>query len=119
MSMASTVSLAFRRDRSTLFLPGAGDENSPFPRFHPAPSRNEIAVVQPCLVGALALPDFGLDLTCKQIKPIDSDILSTVAFLPRSILTSTKNGYIKLWIRPLALRPRMKHRTPAPDVDVL
>ncbi|KAJ7735429.1 catabolite repression protein creC [Mycena olivaceomarginata] len=102
MSMASTVSLAFRRDRSTLFLPGAGDENSPFPRFHPAPSRNEIAVVQPCL-----------------IKPIDSDILSTVAFLPRSILTSTKNGYIKLWIRPLALRPRMKHRTPAPDVDVL
>jgi hypothetical protein len=54
-----------------------------------------------------------------QIKPIDNDILSTVAFLPRSILTSTKNGYIKLWIRPLALRPRMKHRQPAPDVDVL
>ncbi|KAJ7256497.1 WD40-repeat-containing domain protein [Mycena haematopus] len=98
VSMASTVSLAFRRDRSTLYLAG-GDESR---RFHPAPSRNEIAVVQPCL-----------------IKPIDGDILSTVVFMPRSILTSTKNGYIKLWVRPLALRPRMKHRTPAPDVDVL
>ncbi|KAJ6502129.1 catabolite repression protein creC [Mycena sanguinolenta] len=98
VSMASTVSLAFRRDRSTLFLAG-GDENR---RFHPAPSRNEIAVVQPCL-----------------IKPIDGDILSTLVFMPRSILTSTKGGFIKLWIRPLALRPRMKHRTPAPDVDVL
>ncbi|KAJ7685520.1 catabolite repression protein creC [Mycena polygramma] len=100
VSMASTVSLAFRRDRSTLYLPTG--EDGPFPRFHPAPSRNEIAVVQPCL-----------------IKPIDSDILSTIAFLPRSILTSTKNGYIKLWIRPLALRPRLKHRQPAPDIDVL
>ncbi|KAJ7723958.1 catabolite repression protein creC [Mycena maculata] len=101
ISMSSTVSLAFRRDRSTLYLP-TSDDTSPFPRYHPAPSRNEIAVVQPCL-----------------IKPIDNDILTTVAFLPRSILTSTKNGYIKLWIRPLALRPRMKHRQPAPDVDVL
>ncbi|KAF8205780.1 WD40-repeat-containing domain protein [Mycena galopus ATCC 62051] len=99
VSMASTVSLAFRRDRSTLYLAGGGDESR---RFHPAPSRNEIAVVQPCL-----------------IKPVDGDILSTLVFMPRSILTSTKNGYIKLWIRPLALRPRMKHRTPAPDVDVL
>ncbi|KAJ7112454.1 catabolite repression protein creC [Mycena crocata] len=100
VSMASTVSLAFRRDRSTLYLP-TGDDDSPFPRYHPAPSRNEIAVVQPCL-----------------IKPIDSDILASIAFLPRSILTSTKNGYIKLWIRPLALRPRLKHRA-IPDVDVL
>ncbi|KAJ7172138.1 catabolite repression protein creC [Mycena filopes] len=101
MSMASTVSLAFRRDHSTLYLPG-GDESSPFPRYHPAPSRNEIAVVQPCL-----------------IKPIEGDILSTLSFLPRSILTSTKTGLIKLWIRPLALRPRIKHRQPMPDVDVL
>ncbi|KAJ7632962.1 catabolite repression protein creC [Roridomyces roridus] len=99
ISMSSTVSLAVRRDRSTIYLP-MGDE-SPLPRYHPAPSRNDIAVVQPCL-----------------IKPIDSDILATLTFLPRSILTSTKNGYIKLWIRPLALRPRIK-RHPAPDVDVL
>ncbi|KAJ7481231.1 catabolite repression protein creC [Mycena galericulata] len=100
VSMSSTVSLAFRRDRSTLYLP-TGDD-SPFPRYHPAPSRNEIAVVQPCL-----------------IKSIDNDILGTLAFLPRSILTSTKSGYIKLWIRPLALRPRIKHRHPIPDVDAL
>ncbi|KAJ7217189.1 catabolite repression protein creC [Mycena pura] len=98
VSMASTVSLAVRRDRSTLYLP-AGEES---PRYHPAPSRNEIAVVQPCL-----------------IKPIDGDVLTTLMFLPRSILTSSRNGYIKLWIRPLALRQRLKHRQPAPDVDVL
>ncbi|CAK5265091.1 unnamed protein product [Mycena citricolor] len=98
MSMASTVSLALRRDRSTIFLPTG--EETPFPRYHPAPSRNEIAVVQPCL-----------------IKPVDSDILATVVFLPRSILTSTRAGLIKLWIRPLALRPRVK-RQPI-DVDVL
>ncbi|KAJ7137724.1 WD40-repeat-containing domain protein [Mycena epipterygia] len=101
VSMASTVSLAFRRDRSTLYLP-TGEDGSPFPRYHPAPSRNEIAVVQPCL-----------------IKPIDGDILATLVFLPRSILTSTRNGHIKLWIRPLALRPRLKHRQPVPSVDVL
>ncbi|KAJ7286199.1 catabolite repression protein creC [Mycena rebaudengoi] len=101
VSMSSTVSLAFRHDRSTLYLPT--DENNPSPRYHPAPSRNEIAVVQPCL-----------------IKPVDNDILTTIAFLPRSILTSTKSGLIKLWIRPLAMRPRMKHRSvPVPDVDVL
>ncbi|KAJ6618811.1 WD40-repeat-containing domain protein [Mycena sp. CBHHK59/15] len=103
VSMASTVSLALRRDRSTLYLPAGATDDSPSPRFHSAPSRNDIAVVQPCL-----------------IKPIDNDILTTIAFLPRSILTSTKSGYIKLWIRPLALRPRLKHRgQPAPDVDVL
>ncbi|KAJ7085728.1 catabolite repression protein creC [Mycena belliarum] len=100
VSMASTVSLAFRRDRSTLYLP-TGDD-TPFPRYHPAPSRNEIAVVQPCL-----------------IKPIDGEILASISFLPRSILTSTRNGYIKMWIRPLALRPRLKPRLPVPDVDVL
>jgi hypothetical protein len=55
----------------------------------------------------------------RQIKPVDGEILASITFLPRSILTSTRNGYIKLWIRPLALRPRMKHRQPAPDVDVL
>ena len=48
VSMGSMTSLAFRRDRSALHLPSA-DEN-PSPRYHPAPSRNEIAVVQPVLV---------------------------------------------------------------------
>ncbi|KAF9074715.1 WD40-repeat-containing domain protein [Rhodocollybia butyracea] len=43
------------------------------PRYHPAPSRNEIAVVQPVLV----------------------------TFLPKHVLTSTKNGVVKLWVRPL------------------
>ncbi|KAF7311421.1 Catabolite repression protein creC [Mycena kentingensis (nom. inval.)] len=101
MSMASTVSLAVRRDRSTLYLP-TEDALLPLPRYHPAPSRNEIAVVQPCLV-----------------KPVEGEILAGLVFLPRAILTVTKAGYLKLWVRPLALRARLKGRQPAPDVDML
>ncbi|KAF9526954.1 catabolite repression protein creC [Crepidotus variabilis] len=96
MSMASSLSLAFRRDRSMQYLPSI---NSPgldgLSRYHPAPSRNEVAVVQPVLV-----------------KQLEGELLTTLHFLPRNILTATKTGLIKLWIRPLALRTRhMKPRT--------
>ncbi|EIN07210.1 WD40 repeat-like protein [Punctularia strigosozonata HHB-11173 SS5] len=86
MSMSSTVSLSMAV-RSRLNLPpGAMDAMS---RYHPAPSRNEVAVVQPVLV-----------------KHLENDILVDIAFLPRGMLTSTKTGQIKLWIRPLAMRSR-------------
>ncbi|KAJ8522375.1 hypothetical protein ONZ45_g1015 [Pleurotus djamor] len=90
-SMSSTISLAFRRDRSALHLPSIGppaDENAP-QRYHAAPSRNEIAVVQPVLV-----------------KHLEGDLLAAVSFLPQALLTSTKNGHTKLWVRPLAPKPR-------------
>ncbi|KAG6906339.1 hypothetical protein DXG01_014420 [Tephrocybe rancida] len=74
--------------------------NSKSPRYHTAPSRNEVAVVQPVL-----------------IKNIEGDLLTATSFLPRSILTATKAGHIKLWIRPLALRARAKSR--AADIDPL
>jgi hypothetical protein len=51
--MSSTISLAFRRDRSAQYLPSGisqGTDEAPSPRYHPAPSRNEIAFVQPVLV---------------------------------------------------------------------
>ncbi|KAL0946567.1 hypothetical protein HGRIS_012770 [Hohenbuehelia grisea] len=94
VSMSSTISLAFRRDRSALHLPSLGSpslDQTPPPRYHPAPSRNEIAVVQPVL-----------------IKQVESDLLAAITFLPHSLLTSTKNGHIKLWIRPLALKGNVK-----------
>ncbi|KAF8349185.1 WD40-repeat-containing domain protein [Amanita rubescens] len=94
MSVSSSLSLAFRRDRSAQVLPVTNPYNETSPRYHPAPSRNEIAIVQPVL-----------------IKPIESDLLSDVAFLPRSVLTSTKSGHIKLWIRPLALKSRLSPKT--------
>jgi hypothetical protein len=89
--MASSLSLGARRrgdtltaDRSTLhLLPPPGTEG-PLPRYHPAPSRNEVAIVQPVLV-----------------KQLDNDILTAIAFLPRWLLTSTKVGHVKMWIRPL------------------
>jgi hypothetical protein len=64
-------------------------DSNPSPRYHPAPSRNEIAVVQPVLV-----------------KQLDGDLFATIQFLPRSILTGTRGSNIKLWIRPLAPRSR-------------
>ncbi|KAF9019384.1 WD40 repeat-like protein [Hymenopellis radicata] len=90
VSMSSTVSLAFRHDRSALHLPSVSPtDEKPYPRYHPAPSRNEVAVVQPVLT-----------------KQVEGDLLAAVAFLQRSVLTASKTGLVKLWIRPLALRAR-------------
>lgn len=89
LSMTSSVSLALRRrGESTLLLsvPGA---DSPMPRYHPAPSRNEVAVVQPVLV-----------------KHMGSEMLANILFTSRGILTATRSGHIKLWIRPLVIKPR-------------
>lgn len=104
MSVSSAISLAFRRDRSALHLPSAsvpGADGNPSPRYHPAPSRTEIAVVQPVL-----------------IKGCENDMLTAISFLPRCILTSTKSGHIKLWIRPLALKPRLKNSRVADFQDL-
>jgi hypothetical protein len=99
--MASSLSLAYRRGAggaSALHLPGALPGALPLdgsgPRFHPAPSRNEVAVVQPVL-----------------IKQLDADLLTDIVFLPRGMLTGAKTGHIKLWIRPLALRTRSMNRS--------
>jgi len=77
--MASSLSLGARKrtdaltaDHSTTLLPPPGAEG-PLPRYHPAPSRNEVAIVQPVLV-----------------KQLENDILTAVAFLPRWLLTATK-----------------------------
>ncbi|KAF5357826.1 hypothetical protein D9756_001386 [Leucocoprinus leucothites] len=81
MSMSSTISLAFRGSKSASYLPSGippnlqSSELTHSPRYHPAPSRNEIAIVQPVLV-----------------KPIDCDLLTDVTFLPRVVITATKTG---------------------------
>lgn len=56
--MTSTLSLALRRrGESTVYLPPLGSPGleSPLPRYHPSPSRNEVAVVQPVLVRYITL----------------------------------------------------------------
>ncbi|KAF9014002.1 WD40-repeat-containing domain protein [Cyathus striatus] len=95
VSMSSTLSLSMRRDRSNIHLPSInspGIDDQPSPRFHPAPFRSEVAIVQPVLT-----------------KQLDGDLLTHITFLPRYILISTKGGHIKLWIRPLALKPHQKN----------
>ncbi|KAI0780565.1 WD40 repeat-like protein [Trametes elegans] len=92
MSMTSSISLALRRrGESTIYLPPSGTPGaeSPLPRYHPAPSRNEVAVVQPVVA-----------------KHVGNDTLTDIAFLSRGLLTANKLGHIKFWIRPLAVQPR-------------
>ncbi|KAH9993809.1 WD40-repeat-containing domain protein [Russula vinacea] len=98
LSMSSSLSLAARRrpdaltaDHSTLHLLPLGGEG-PLPRYHPAPSRNEVAIVQPVLV-----------------KQLENDMLTAIAFLPRWLLTGTKVGHVKLWIRPLPTSRKNGH----------
>ncbi|KAH9071199.1 WD40 repeat-like protein [Lactarius deliciosus] len=95
LSMASSLSLGVRRrgdtltaDHSTLHLPPIGAEG-PLPRYHPAPSRNEVAIVQPVLV-----------------KQLENDILTAVAV-----------GHIKMWIRPLPATSRKNGHAPRAATD--
>lgn len=32
---------------------------------------------------------------------MDSDLLTDVAFMPSVVITATKLGHVKLWVRPL------------------
>ncbi|QRW14357.1 catabolite repression protein creC [Ceratobasidium sp. AG-Ba] len=84
-ALASTLSLALRRP--TIEAPvGPGGE---FERFHPAPSRMEVALIQPVVV-----------------KPIEGDLLAHVSFLSTGIMTMTRSGVIKQWVRPLEAKAR-------------
>ncbi|KAI5116686.1 hypothetical protein M0805_007507 [Coniferiporia weirii] len=104
ISMSSTLSLALRRrdaaEGSTLHLPPPATPNEEISKYHPAPSRNEVAVVQPVL-----------------IKHIEGDLLTSLAFTPSAVLTTSKLGATKLWVRPLALRPRPTKAKMRPQIS--
>lgn len=42
-----------------------------------------------------------------QVKHIESELMTAIAFLPRALLTAGKTGLVKMWVRPLAIRARM------------
>lgn len=119
MSMTSSLSLAFRHDRSLQYLPSVNSPGTPSTRYHPAPSSKEVAIVQPVIVSVLSPPlKYPVSHSCTQVKQLDVDLLTTIQFLPRSLLTSCKTGLIKLWVRPLALRPRqLKSARLGPLID--
>ncbi|KAI6045566.1 WD40 repeat-like protein [Pisolithus marmoratus] len=80
VSMASSVSLAVRRGiGSTAQLPTS--------RYHPAPSRNDVSIVQPVLV-----------------KQIDADLLTSLTFLPQAL------GHVRVWVRPLVMAGNSRRR---------
>jgi hypothetical protein len=86
--MSSSISLAYRRGTGSTIQLSA-------PRYHPAPSRNEVSTVQPVLV-----------------KQLDADLLTSLAFLPRALITASKAGHVRLWVRPLVMAntsPRRRH----------
>ncbi|KAF9246391.1 WD40 repeat-like protein [Melanogaster broomeanus] len=80
----SRCHLVFHWPRHTVVGTGSTIQ-LPAPRYHPAPSRNEASVVQPVLV-----------------KHIEADLLTSLTFLPRALLTATKAGHVRMWVRPLA-----------------
>ena len=99
--MTSSLSLAIRRRGDSIAnLPPDGlvdGKLPPLPHYHPSPSRNEVAVVQPVLV-----------------KAFDTDLLTDVKFISNAVVTVNKGGLIKCWVRPLpAIRRGSHHHTPA------
>ena len=96
LSMASSLSLAIRRrGDSVVNLPPGGlvdGKLPPLPHYHPSPSRNEVAVVQPVLV-----------------KAFDAELLTDIKFISSAVVTATKGGLIKYWVRPLPTTRRGSH----------
>jgi len=98
--MASSLSLAIRRRGDSIVnLPPGGlvdGKLPPLPHYHPSPSRNEVAVVQPVLV-----------------KSFDAELLTDVKFISNAVVTANRGGLIKYWVRPLpAARRASHHHTP-------
>lgn len=97
--MASSLSLALRRRGDSIAnLPPGGlvDGKLPsLPHYHPSPSRNEVAVVQPVLV-----------------KPFDAELLTDVTFISNAVVTANKGGLIKCWVRPLPTTRKTSHPSP-------
>ena len=98
--MTSSLSLAFhRRGDSAVNLPsGATVDGKPpsHPHYHPSPSRNAVAVVQPVLV-----------------KSFEVELLTDVKFISNAVVTANKGGLIKYWVRPLPAARRTHHRHPS------
>jgi hypothetical protein len=48
----------------------------------------------------------------QQVKQLDADLLTSLAFLPRALITASKAGHVRLWVRPLVMAnasPRRRH----------
>ncbi|CAE6535863.1 unnamed protein product [Rhizoctonia solani] len=87
-ALSSTLSLALRRSHGNLVAGGVHQGETD--RFHPAPSRMEVATIQPVVV-----------------KPIDGEhLLAHVSFLPSAVMAMTRTGLIKQWVRPLEAKTR-------------
>ncbi|CAE6441353.1 hypothetical protein ACGC1H_004215 [Rhizoctonia solani] len=87
-ALSSTLSLGLRRSHGNLVAGGVYQSETD--RFHPAPSRMEVATIQPVVV-----------------KPIDGEhLLAHVSFLPSGVMTMTRAGLIKQWVRPLEVKAR-------------
>ena len=94
--MTSSLSLAIRRrGDSVVNLPPGGLADGklpPLPHYHPSPSRNAVAVVQPVLV-----------------KSFDAELLTDIKFISNAVVTANKGGLIKDWVRPLPPARRVSH----------
>ncbi|KAF8319334.1 WD40 repeat-like protein [Clavulina sp. PMI_390] len=109
LSVSSTISLALRQRAVSSDLlsvhsppatspppPGSSTfsqqpnlQSAPSTRVHPAPSRNEVAVVQPVVT-----------------KVVEGDLLASVQYTPAGVFTISRAGLMKYWVRPLPISNR-------------
>lgn len=114
-------------DRSTIHLPNyAGSPlDAKISRFHPAPSRNDVAILQPVLIKPLDNTSSNSTSTTGVTAGINNnnnnnnnninvnnnannanaagDTLTFIAFHANAILTVSKGAVIRFWVRPLPL----------------
>lgn len=56
---------------------------------------------------------YSLNVRFTQVKHIEADMLSCLTFLPRALLTVTKYGHVRMWVRPLVTPGNPRRRTHA------
>lgn len=45
-----------------------------------------------------------------QVKQTDADLLTSLMFLSRVLVTATKGGHVRVWVRPLVIAGNSRRR---------
>lgn len=66
--------------------------------FHPAPSLSEVAMIQPVMVSR-SLTSAAKSAHSAQNKLLEAAVINQISFLPESVVTISKIGNIRFWMR--------------------
>lgn len=96
-------------DRSAVHLPSppGSQPDGKVSRFHPAPSRNDVAILQPVLVKLLdntlstTSATTGTGTVATATNHTAGDTLTFITFHANAVITVSKSAVIRFWVRPL------------------